>query len=147
MKTYRETLDALRFTPQQKAAIAEDLLAAAQAGQVRAPRRKWGRVAAAAILAAALCAACASGALQEALSVLASQFGSDPKQQEVIGDLTRPSAASATDNDIRAALAELVEEALEGSPFLEGGGSVQVSGSEEEGFQAALELDGEGAAQ
>ena len=68
MKTYRETLDALRFTPQQKAAIAEDLLAAAQAGQVRAPRRKWGRVAAAAILAAALCAACASGALQEALS-------------------------------------------------------------------------------
>ena len=70
MKTYRETLDALRFTPQQKAAIAEDLLAAAQAGQVRAPRRKWGRVAAAAILAAALCAACASGALQEALSSL-----------------------------------------------------------------------------
>ena len=68
MKTYRETLDALRFTPQQKAAIAEDLLAAAQAGQVRAPRRKWGRVAAAAILAAALCAACASGALQEALA-------------------------------------------------------------------------------
>lgn len=100
MKTYRETLDALRFTPQQKAAIAEDLLAAAQAGQVRAPRRKWGRVAAAAILAAALCAACASGALQEALSVLASQFGSDPKQQEVIGDLTRPSAASATDNGV-----------------------------------------------
>lgn len=96
MKTYRETLDALRFTPQQKAAIAEDLLAAAQAGQVRAPRRKWGRVAAAAILAAA----CASGALQEALSVLASQFGSDPKQQEVIGDLTRPSAASATDNGV-----------------------------------------------
>ena len=100
MKTYRETLDALRFTPQQKAAIAEDLLAAAQAGQVRAPRRKWGRVAAAAILAAALCAACASGALQEALSVLASQFGSDPKQQEVIGDLTHPSAASATDNGV-----------------------------------------------
>ena len=54
----------------------------------------------AAILAAALCAACASGALQEALSVLASQFGSDPKQQEVIGDLTRPSAASATDNGV-----------------------------------------------
>ena len=100
MKTYRETLDALRFTPQQKAAIAEDLLAAAQAGQVRAPRRKWGRVAAAAILAAALCAACASGALQEALSVLASQFGSAPDQQEVIGDLTRPSAASATDNGV-----------------------------------------------
>ena len=100
MNTYRQALDALRFTPEQKAAIAETLLSAAQAGQVRAPRRKWGRVAAAAILAAALCAACASGALQEALSVLASQFGSDPKQQEVIGDLTRPSAASATDNGV-----------------------------------------------
>ena len=95
----RETLDALRFTP-SKDGHRRDLLVAAQAGQVRAPRRKWGRVAAAAILAAALCAACASGALQEALSVLASQFGSDPEQQEVIGDLTRPSAASATDNGV-----------------------------------------------
>lgn len=100
MNTYRQALDALRFTPEQKAAIAETLLSAAQAGQSRTPRRKWGRVIAAAAVAAALCAACASGALQEALSVLASQFGSDPKQQEVIGDLTRPSAASATDNGV-----------------------------------------------
>lgn len=100
MKTYREALDALRFTPEQKAAIVENLLAAAQAGQVRAPRRKWGRVIAAAAVAAALCAACASGALQNALAILSAQFGSDPEQQQVIETITRPAAASATDNGV-----------------------------------------------
>ncbi|HIY33242.1 MAG TPA: DUF4179 domain-containing protein [Candidatus Evtepia faecavium] len=100
MNTYRQALDALRFTPEQKAAIAENLLSAAQAGQARTPRRKWGRVIAAAAVAAALCAACATGVLQNAVAILSAQFGSDPKQQEVIGDLTRPAAASATDNGV-----------------------------------------------
>ena len=76
------------------------LLAAAQGGQSRTPRRKWGRVIAAAAVAAALCAACATGALQNALAILSAQFGSDPAQQQVIQDLTRPAAASATDNGV-----------------------------------------------
>ena len=67
----------------------------------------------------------------------------DAAADQTPGSLEVTVAASATDNDIRAALAELVEQALEGSPFLEEGGSVQVSGSEAEGFQAVLELDGE----
>ena len=98
MNTYRQALDALRFTPEQKAAIAENLLSAAQAGQSRTPRRKWGRVIAAAAVAAALCAACATGVLQNAVAILSAQFGSEPEQQQVIQDLTRPAAASATED-------------------------------------------------
>ncbi len=99
MKTYRETLDALRFTPSKRRPSPRTSWPPPRPAR-SAPPAEVGAVAPAAILAAALCAACASGALQEALSVLASQFGSDPKQQEVIGDLTRPSAASATDNGV-----------------------------------------------
>ena len=55
---------------------------------------------AAAAVAAALCAACATGVLQNAVAILSAQFGSDPEQQQVIQDLTRPAAASATDNGV-----------------------------------------------
>ena len=97
---YRDTLDRLAFSEEQKRAMKAGLLAAAQAGQARAPRRKWGRVIAAAAVAAALCAACATGVLQNAVAILSAQFGSDPEQQQVIQDLTRPAAASATDHGV-----------------------------------------------
>ena len=45
---YRDTLDRLAFSQEQKQAMKAGLLAAAQAGQSRTPRRKWGRVIAAA---------------------------------------------------------------------------------------------------
>ena len=139
MNTYRQALDALRFTPEQKAAIAETLLSAAQAGQSRTPRRKWGRVIAAAAVAAALCAACASGALQEALSVLASQFGSDPKQQEVIGDLTRPSAASATDNGVTISVDAVMGDGnSHGGPLPHGAGRRPARAAPDRGDQERL---------
>ena len=97
---YRDTLDRLAFSEEQKRAMKAGLLAAAQAGRSRTPRRKWGRVIAAAAAAAALCAACATGALQNAVAILSAQFGSDPEQQQVIQDLTRPAAASATDHGV-----------------------------------------------
>lgn len=53
---YRDTLDRLAFSEEQKRAMKAGLLAAAQAGRSRTPRRKWGRVIAAAAVAAALCA-------------------------------------------------------------------------------------------
>lgn len=80
---YRDTLDRLAFSEEQKRAMKAGLLAAAQAGQSRTPRRKWGRVIAAAAAAAALCAACATGVLQEAVDTLSARFGSEPEQVEL----------------------------------------------------------------
>ena len=98
---YRDTLDRLAFSQEQKQAMKAGLLAAAQASHAPSPpRRKWGRVIAAAAVAAALCAACATGVLQNAVAILSAQFGSDPEQQQVIQDLTRPAAASATDHGV-----------------------------------------------
>ena len=100
-ENYRDTLDRLAFSEEQKRAMKAGLLAAAQASHAPSPpRRKWGRVIAAAAVAAALCAACATGALQNAVAILSAQFGSDPAQQQVIQDLTRPAAASATDHGV-----------------------------------------------
>ena len=97
---YRDTLDRLAFSEEQKRAMKAGLLAAAQAGQSRTPRRKWGRVIAAAAAAAALCAACATGVLQEAVDTLCARFGSEPEQVELIQEFTQPVLASDTDNGV-----------------------------------------------
>ncbi|MEQ2456120.1 glycerophosphodiester phosphodiesterase family protein [Flavonifractor hominis] len=51
-------------------------------------------------------------------------------------------AASASDLDICAAVAEQLTAALEGTPFLEQGGSLRVDGNERDGFQAVLSQNG-----
>ena len=57
--------------------------------------------------------------------------------------LTVEVSASATDSDIRSELARQIEGALADTAFLTEGGSVQVTGSEDSGFQAQLRLDGD----
>ena len=75
MKTYREQYDELRFSPEEKQAMVENLLAAAPEARRRASHKKRVHVLIAAIIAAALCAACASGALRSASEVFANLFG------------------------------------------------------------------------
>ena len=66
MKTYREQYDELRFSPEEKQAMVESLLAAAPETRRRVSHKKRVHVLIAAVIAAALCAACAAGALRSA---------------------------------------------------------------------------------
>ena len=75
MKTYREQYNDLRFSPEEKQAMVESLLAAAPETRRRMSHKKRVHVLIAAVIAAALCAACASGALRSASEVFANLFG------------------------------------------------------------------------
>ena len=83
MKSYKEQMDGLRFSPEQKRQMVEDLLSA-RSGAPR-PRRRGGRMLAvglAAALVLAVGAAGASGALPTASEVLGGIFGgSRPRQR------------------------------------------------------------------
>ena len=61
MKTYREQYNDLHFSPEEKQAMVESLLAAAPETRRRVSHKKRVHVLIAAVIAAALCAACASG--------------------------------------------------------------------------------------
>ncbi len=98
MKSYKEQMDGLRFSPEQKRQMVEDLLSA-RSGAPR-PRRRGGRMLAvglAAALVLAVGAAGASGALPTASEVLGGIFGGSPAQTEVIDAIGRPIGASDTD--------------------------------------------------
>ena len=58
MKTYREQYNDLRFSPEEKQAMVESLLAAAPETHRRVSHKKRVHVLIAAVIAAALCAAC-----------------------------------------------------------------------------------------
>lgn len=98
---YKRDLDALRFTDQQKQAIAART---AQAAGEAAPRRRRP------LLRAGLLAAClalvlavgagASGVLKTAAEAFAPIFGGTVAQTEVIGKIGRPIGASDTDNGV-----------------------------------------------
>ena len=104
---------------------------------------------AAAVLAAGTlllgCAACGGTEdLGEELSLeLQTQDLLDATLNAVPDALTVEVSASATDSDIRSELARQIEGALADTAFLTEGGSVQVTGSEDSGFQAQLRLDGD----
>lgn len=100
MKTYRQSMDELRFTPAQKSAMADALLTASAAPQARRPRRKRLVPLLAAILAALLCAACATGALQTILQGFSSVLGTSPEQVKTVQSIVRPLGASATCNGV-----------------------------------------------
>ena len=70
MKTYRETMDGLSFSPEQKNAMAEELLAAAQTEQRRFPR-KYTLTAVIAALLALTVTACATGGFQALSEIFA----------------------------------------------------------------------------
>lgn len=101
MKTYRNSMDELRFTDEQKQAMTDRLLEAGQA-KVRAfPRRRIIAVAAAAALVLSLGTAGATGALKSASQALAGVFAtSDPAQTEILDQIGRPIGASDTADGI-----------------------------------------------
>lgn len=138
MKDDRSTFDALRFTPEEKEAMVEQLLAAAPAAQRRVSRKKRGHVLLAAVLAAALCAACASGVLRPASEVFAGLFGASQEQASLLEELGTPLGVSCsrdgltitadailTDGDTYAILYSIQKE--DGSPLRADGRSESVS--------------------
>ena len=90
MKTYREQYDELRFSPQEKQEMVENLLAAAPETRRRMSHKKRVHVLIAAVIAAALCAACASGALRSASEVFANLFGASQEQASLLEQLGTP---------------------------------------------------------
>ena len=96
---YRNSLDNLRFTPEQKAALAER--AAESAGGKKHRRPLWRTALIAACLAAALAVgAGASGVLKSAAEVFAPIFGGSAAQTEVIDKIGHPIDAGDTDNGV-----------------------------------------------
>lgn len=99
MKTYRESMNELRFSPQQKQEMIDQLMNQS----VRPPRgraiplRRICALGAAAALAGALClGAAASGALKPAAQAFGAVFGTAPAQTEIIDRIGRPLDARAT---------------------------------------------------
>ena len=97
MKTYREQYNDLHFSPEEKQAMVENLLAAVPETQKRVSHKKRLHVLIAAVIAAALCAACASGALQAAIQSLSFFLGNQPEQTQVLGEMAQPIGASVDD--------------------------------------------------
>ena len=100
MKDYLSQFDALRFSPEEKQAMVESLLAAAPETRRRVSHKKRVHVLIAAVIAAALCAACASGAVQAAIQSLSFFLGNQPEQTQVLGEMAQPIGASVTDNGV-----------------------------------------------
>ncbi len=99
MKTYRESMNELRFSPQQKQEMIDQLMNQS----VRPPRgraiplRRICALGAAAVLAGALClGAAASGVLKPAAQAFGAVFGTTPAQTEIIDRIGRPLDARAT---------------------------------------------------
>ncbi len=101
MKTYREAMDGLSFTDEQKQAMTNRLLVETPraAPRKRPVRRLAVGVAIAAVLALTVTAG-AAGGLSTAAEALAGLFGSSPAQTEVIDHIGYPVGASDTDNGV-----------------------------------------------
>lgn len=99
MKTYRESMNELRFSPQQKQEMIDQLMnqSARQPRGRAIPLRRICALGAAAALAGALClGAAASGALKPAAQAFGTVFGTAPAQTEIIDRIGRPLDARAT---------------------------------------------------
>lgn len=99
MKTYRETMNELQFSPQQKQAMVDHLMAeTVNPPKGRSiPLRRFCVLGAAAALAGALClGAAATGALKPAAQAFAGVFGTSPAQTEIIDRIGHPLDASDT---------------------------------------------------
>ena len=100
MKTYREQYNDLHFSPEEKQTMVENLLAAVPETQKRVSHKKRVHVLIAAVIAAALCAACASGALRSASEVFANLFGSSQEQASLLEQLGTPLGVSCTQDGL-----------------------------------------------
>ena len=100
MKTYRETMTGLSFSPEQKKAMTEELLAAVQTETRRFPRRTL-VIAIAAVLALTV-TACATGSFQAISEVFASFFNPFPTQPQTqtAEQYFTPIGVSDTDNGV-----------------------------------------------
>lgn len=99
MKTYRESMNELRFSPQQKQEMIDQLMnqSARQPRGRAIPLRRICALGAAAALAGALClGAAASGVLKPAAQAFGAVFGTTPAQTEIIDRIGRPLDARAT---------------------------------------------------
>ena len=99
MKTYRESMNELQFSPQQKQEMIDRLMTQS----TRPPRghaiplRRVCALGAAAVLTGALClGAAASGVLKPAAQAFGAVFGTAPAQTEIIDRIGYPLDASAT---------------------------------------------------
>lgn len=102
LSEYQQSMDALRFTPEQKARLAAEAAAAASRQTARRTRRPLGRMAViAAVMALVLAVgSSAAGILPAPADVFAPLFGGSVAQTEVIDKIGRPIGASDTDNGI-----------------------------------------------
>ena len=100
MKRYHDTMDQLRFTPEQKEDMVDRLMAAEAAAPRRVlPLRRLAAVGVAAALVLSLGAAGATGALGDVGAAFSAIFGSSA-QAGVIDRIGYPVGASDTDNGI-----------------------------------------------
>ena len=100
MKRYHDTMDQLRFTPEQKEDMVDRLMAAEAAAPRRVlPLRRLAAVGVAAALVLSLGAAGATGALGDVGAAFSAIFGSSA-QTEVIDRIGYPVGASDTDNGV-----------------------------------------------
>ena len=95
--SYRDAMDALRFTREQKENMVENLMAAPAGRTVRPLRlRRFAAAGTAAALALSLGVAGAAGVLDGAGSAFAGLFGGGTAETEIIDQIGRPIGASAT---------------------------------------------------
>ena len=98
---YKQALDGLRFTDEQKKALAAQALRAAEQTAPRRRKPVWRTALIAAAVAAVLVVgAGATGVLKTAAEALSPIFGGSAAQTEVIDKIGRPIGASATDNGV-----------------------------------------------
>ena len=98
---YRQAMDGLHYTDEQKKILAEQTLRATEKAAPRRRKPVW-RTAliAAAVAAALMVGAGATGVLKSAVDALSPIFGGSAAQTEVIDKIGRPIGASATDNGV-----------------------------------------------
>ena len=98
---YKQAMNGLRYTDEQKKILAEQALRAAEREVPQRRKPVW-RTAliAAAVAAVLMVGAGATGVLKSAVDALAPIFGGSAAQTEVIDKIGRPIGASATDNGV-----------------------------------------------
>ena len=98
---YKQAMDGLRFTDEQKKALAEQALRAAEQAAPRRRKPVWRTALIAAAVAAVLrVGAGATGVLKTAVESFSDIFGGSAAQTEIIDKIGRPIGASDTDNGV-----------------------------------------------
>lgn len=102
LSEYKQSMETLRFTPEQRARLAAEAAKAASRQAARRTRRPFGKMAVIAAAAAVMLAvgAGAAGVLPSPIDVFTPLFGGSVAQTEVIDKIGHPIGASATDNGI-----------------------------------------------